>query len=164
MQNRVNQIKAASLIDRTQGLTLVDKWMNGDGGTTRLLTKQLTAIQASLNDPAVLPWAKDPDVLKMVRELQQPTGIDSCGVRRDRVPVVPHQVHQPRLPSNVFVFDRPRSPDRAAPSPVPPTVRAVLHPDPSGAFPRAHAEPAEPHPSPSSSSSTSCRRSRIHAG
>ncbi len=92
VQNRVNQIKAASLLDRANGLALVDKWLNGDGGTTRLLTKQLIAVQESLNNPAVLPWAKDPDVLKMLHEMKQPTGIDSCGVRRDRVPVVPQQV------------------------------------------------------------------------
>ncbi len=43
MQNRVNQIKAVSLLDRSKGVALVEKWLTGEGGTIRLLTKQLGA-------------------------------------------------------------------------------------------------------------------------
>ncbi len=45
MQNRVNQIKATSLLDRNKGLALVDKWLTSEGGTARLLSKQLSAVQ-----------------------------------------------------------------------------------------------------------------------
>ena len=104
MQNRVNQIKAASLLDRSKGFALVDRWLTSDGSTTRLLTKQLSTVQLSLNNPSALPWATDPDVLKIMREMQQRTGVDGCGVRRARDPVVRAQVPT-RLPRNVFILE-----------------------------------------------------------
>ncbi len=96
-------------------------------------------------------------MLKMMHEMQQPTGIDGCGVRRDRVPVVQPRQVQKRLPRGVFVLEpRPRSPSiprSCSVLPVQAVRRAASVPLRTGsplreAFPREHPEPLPQVPSP----------------